>query len=72
MALDSTVEPILRHIPELSKHCGLIDGTIHRIRCPYGPLQAKFYCGDKRCHFISSQIVVDADFWSFFLWQGIV
>ena len=40
---------------------GMIDGTIHRIRRPSGPLQAEFYSGDKRCHFISSQIVVDAD-----------
>ena len=40
---------------------GMIDGTIHRIRRPSGLIQAEFYRGDKRCHFISSQIVVDAD-----------
>ena len=39
----------------------MIEGTIHRIRRPSGPLQAEFYCGDKCCHYISSQIVVDAD-----------
>ena len=47
--------------PSFSNAVGMIDGTIHRIRRPSGPLQAEFYCGDKCCHFISSQIVVDAD-----------
>ena len=47
--------------PSFSNAVGMIDGTIHRFRRPYGPLQAEFYCGDKCCHFISSQIVVDAD-----------
>ncbi|KAK3742391.1 hypothetical protein QZH41_012024, partial [Actinostola sp. cb2023] len=39
----------------------MIDGTIHRVRRPSGPTQADFYRGDKRCHFMSTQIVVDAD-----------
>ena len=47
--------------PSFPNAVGMIDGTIHRIRRPSGPLQAEFYRGDKRCHFISSQIVVDAD-----------
>lgn len=40
---------------------GMIDGTIHQVRRPSGPRQADFYRGDKRCHFMSSQVVVDAD-----------
>lgn len=40
---------------------GMIDGTIHRINRPLGPEQAEFYRGDKRCHFMSTQLVVDAD-----------
>ena len=47
--------------PSFPNAVGMIDGTIHRIRRPSGPIQAEFYRGDKRCHFISSQIVVDAD-----------
>ena len=47
--------------PSFSNAVGMIDGTIHRIRRLSGPLQAEFYCGDKCCHYISSQIVVDAD-----------
>ena len=47
--------------PSFPNAVGLIDGTIHQIRRPSGPLQAEFFCGDKRCHFISSQIVVDTD-----------
>lgn len=38
---------------------GLIDGTIHRIQRPTGNLQREFYRGDKKCHFMSSQIVID-------------
>ena len=40
---------------------GMIDGTIHRVRRPSGLLQADFYRGDKRCHFMTTQIVIDAD-----------
>ena len=40
---------------------GIIDATIHKIRRPSGPRQADFYRGDKRCHFMSSQVVIDAD-----------
>ena len=47
--------------PSFPNAVGMIDGTIHLIRRPSGPLQAEFYRGDKCCHFISSQIVVDAD-----------
>ena len=47
--------------PSFPNAVGLIDGTIHQIRRPFGQLQAEFYRGDKRCHFISSQIVVDTD-----------
>ena len=61
MALDSTMEQFLDTFPSFPKAVGLIDGTIHQIRRPSGPLQAEFYRGDKRCHFISSQIVVDTD-----------
>ena len=47
--------------PSFPNAVGMIDGAIHRIRRPSGPIQAEFYRGDKRCHFISLQIVVDAD-----------
>ena len=47
--------------PSFPNAVGTIDGTIHRIRRPSGPLQAEFYRGDKRCHFMSSQVIVDAD-----------
>ena len=40
---------------------GMIDGTIRRIRRPSTGRQADFYRGDKRCHFMSTQLVVDAD-----------
>ena len=40
---------------------GMIDGTIHRINRPSNAEQAEFYRGDKRCHFMSTQLVVDAD-----------
>ena len=39
----------------------MIDGTIHRIRRPSGPLQAEFYRADKPCHFMSSEVIVNAD-----------
>ena len=39
---------------------GMIDGTIHRVRRPSGPRQADFYRGEKRCHFMSSEVVIDA------------
>ena len=47
--------------PSFPNAVDMIDRTIHRIRRPSGPIQTAFYRGDKRCHFISSQIVVDAD-----------
>ena len=40
---------------------GITDATIHKIRRPSGPRQADFYRGDKRCHFMSSQVVIDTD-----------
>jgi len=40
---------------------GLIDATIHRIRRPSGKAQAEFYRGDKKTHFMSTQLIVDAD-----------
>ena len=51
----------LNTFPSFPNAMGLIDGTIHQIRRPSRPLQAEFYRGDKRCHFFSSQIVVDTD-----------
>lgn len=40
---------------------GIIDATIHRIRRPTGRLQEEVYRGDKKTHFIYTQIIVDAD-----------
>ena len=40
---------------------GMIDGTIHGINRPSNAEQAEFYRGDKECHFMSTQLVVDAD-----------
>ena len=40
---------------------GMIDVTVHRIRRPSGPRQAEFYRGDKKFHFMSSQMIVDSD-----------
>lgn len=54
-------EQFLDTFPSFPNAVGMIDGTIHRIRRPSGPLQAEFYRGDKRCHFMSSQVIVDAD-----------
>ena len=39
--------------PSFPKAVGSIEGTIHQIGRPSGPLQAEFYRGGKRCHFIS-------------------
>lgn len=36
---------------------GCIDATIHRIRRPTGRLQTEFYRGDKKKHFISTQMI---------------
>ena len=47
--------------PSFPDAMGLIDRTIHWICHPSGLLQAEFYRGDKCCHFISAQIVVDTD-----------
>ena len=47
-----------RHYPNA---VGIIDATIHRIRLPTGRLQAEFYRGDKKTHFMSTQMIVDAD-----------
>ena len=39
----------------------MLDGTIHRINRPLNAEQTGFYRGDKRCHFMSTQLIVDAD-----------
>lgn len=49
----------LNTYPRFPNVVGMIDGTIHRINRPSGREQARFYRGDKKCHFISSQVVVD-------------
>ena len=51
----------LNTLPHFPNAVGTIDGTIHQVRRPSGPRQADFYRGDKKCHFMSSQMVVDAD-----------
>ena len=51
----------LNTFPNFPNAVGMIDGTIHQIRRPSGPLQAEFYRGDKRCHFMSTEVIVDAD-----------
>lgn len=51
----------LNKFPNFPNAVGMIDGTIHQVRRPSGPLQAEFYRRDKRCHFMSSQLIVDAD-----------
>ena len=40
---------------------GIVDATIHRIRRPSGRMQAEFYRGDKKTHFMSTQLIVDAN-----------
>ena len=45
--------------PRYPNVVGAIDGTIHRIQRPSGILQREFYRGDKKCHFMSSQIIID-------------
>ena len=40
---------------------GKIDGTIHRTNRPSNAEQAEFYCGNNRCHFMSTQLLVVAD-----------
>ena len=40
---------------------GMIDGRIHRINRRLNAEQTEFYRGDKRCHFMSTQLIVDAD-----------
>ena len=52
-SLKGVVEKIYRE--------GMIHVTIHRIRRSSRPPQAEFYCGDKRCHVMSSPVIVDAD-----------
>ena len=39
----------------------MIDGTIHRINRRLNAEQTEFYRGDKRFHFMPTQLVVDAD-----------
>lgn len=48
-------------VPSFPNAEGMIDGTIHRIRRPSGPLQAEFYRADKPCHVRSAEVIVDAD-----------
>lgn len=49
----------LNTFPRFPSVVGMIDGTIHPINRPSGREQARFYRGDKKCHFMSSQVVVD-------------
>lgn len=37
----------------------IIDGTIHRINKPVGPLQHYTYRGDKACHFVNTHLLID-------------
>ena len=39
----------------------MIDATARKIRRPLGPRQVDFYRGDKKCHFMASQMIVDSD-----------
>ena len=63
-------QQFLDTFPSFPNAEGMIDGTIHRIRRSSGPLQAEFYHGNKRCHFMSSQGIVDADGLIVFLVTG--
>ncbi|KXJ07896.1 putative transposase for insertion sequence element IS702 [Exaiptasia diaphana] len=51
----------LNTIPHFPNAVGYIDATTHRIRRPSGPRQADFYRRDKKCHFMSTQLVLDSD-----------
>lgn len=48
-------------LPHFPNAVGMIDATAHRIRRPSGPRQADFYRGDKKYHFMSTQLIIDAD-----------
>ena len=39
----------------------MTDATVHRIRRLSGPRQADFYRGDKKFHFMASQLIADSD-----------
>lgn len=54
-------QQFLNTFPSFPSAEGMIHVTIHRIRRSSGPPQAEFYCGDKRCHVMSSRVIVDAD-----------
>lgn len=54
----STFLNTVEHFPNA---VGMIDATPHEIRRPSGARQAQFYRGDKRYHFMSTQMVIDAD-----------
>ena len=45
-------------IPEFPNAIGHIDGAAHRRNRP-GHRQSAYYRGDKKCHFITSQVTVD-------------
>lgn len=47
--------------PSFQNVVGVIDATIHPIRRPSGVLQAQFYRGDKKRHFMSTQMIIDGD-----------
>lgn len=51
----------LNTMPHFPNAVGVIDATTHRIQRPTGPRQADFYRGDKKYHFMSTQLIVDAD-----------
>jgi len=52
---------LLNEWPNFPSIVGMIDATVHRIRRPSGPMQVEFYRGDKKFHFMTTQIVVDND-----------
>jgi len=51
----------LNTLPHFPNAVGMIDATTHRIQRPSGPRQVDFYRGDKKYHFMSTQLVIDAD-----------
>lgn len=51
----------LGHWRNFPNAVGIVDATIHRIRRPSGRRQGEFYRGDKKTHFMSTQLIVDAD-----------